>query len=111
MEVVKRRAESAGSDSPSSGSLAATSGASAAEPSGGGGDELLWQYRWAIEVDGLLKAEDGAQVYGPFDSYTMHGWIMQGCISEERQAEVRQCDQSNEPTERCWHPWTSVDFA
>lgn len=33
-----------------------------------------------------------SEVNGPFDSVTMQGWVMQGCFSEERPAEVRQCN-------------------
>merc|ERR1712083_597642 len=61
----------------------------------------LWQLRWLANPD---------QVHGPFDSVTMHGWMTQGCFSEERPAEVRQCDSSNNAQESCWHKCEKVDF-
>lgn len=63
---------------------------------------LLWQYRWMVTP---------GEVHGPFDSVTMQGWAVQGCFGEERPAEVRQCDQANNPCEECWHRWDSVDFS
>eukprot|EP00931_Biecheleriopsis_adriatica_P113275 TRINITY_DN8823_c0_g1_i1.p1 TRINITY_DN8823_c0_g1~~TRINITY_DN8823_c0_g1_i1.p1 ORF type:complete len:695 (+),score=259.99 TRINITY_DN8823_c0_g1_i1:41-2086(+) len=62
---------------------------------------LLWQFRWGHDLD---------QVNGPFDSVTMHGWVTQGCFSDERPAEVRQCDADNKPQETCWHKWDKIDF-
>lgn len=62
---------------------------------------LFWQFRWGHNV---------SEVNGPFDSVTMQGWVMQGCFSEERPAEVRQCNERNEPQEQCWHPWDRIDF-
>lgn len=50
------------------------------------------------------------QVNGPFDSVTMQGWVTQGCFSEDRKAEVRQCNERNEAQERCWHPMEKIDF-
>jgi len=61
----------------------------------------LWQYRWLASPD---------QVHGPFDSVTMQGWVNQACFSEERAAEVRQCDDKNVEQEQCWHRWDAVDF-
>lgn len=62
---------------------------------------LFWQFRWGHNV---------SEVNGPFDSVTMQGWVVQGCFSEERFAEVRQCNEKNEPQEQCWHPWDRIDF-
>lgn len=62
---------------------------------------LMWQFRWESTPE---------QSHGPFDSVTMHGWMTQGCFSEERNAEVRQCDESNSPTEQCWHPMMEMNF-
>lgn len=67
-----------------------------------GDQSLLWQYRWSTSPE---------QVHGPFDSVTMHGWVMQGCFAEERPAEVRQCNENNQPQEQCWHRWSKVNFA
>lgn len=72
-----------------------------ADKAGGHADTLLWQYRWTANPEG---------VYGPFDSTTMHGWATQGCFSEERPTEVRQCDAENKPTESCWHKCELIDF-
>jgi len=63
---------------------------------------LLWQYRWKASPE---------QIHGPFDAVTMHGWVTQACFAEERPAEVRQCDLSNEPLEGCWHRWSDVNFS
>merc|ERR1711879_775730 len=63
---------------------------------------LLWQYRWAASPE---------QVHGPFDSVTMQGWSSVGAFSEERPAEIRQCDSANEPRETCWHSWDQIDFS
>jgi len=65
------------------------------------GQPLLWQFRWQKDGD----------AHGPFDSVSMQGWVMQGCFSEERPAEVRQCDAANKPKEECWHSWSSINFA
>jgi hypothetical protein len=65
------------------------------------GRSLLWQFRWEGTPD---------QSHGPFDSVTMHGWMTQGCFTEERKAEVRQCDEANSPTEQCWHPMMEMNF-
>jgi hypothetical protein len=70
--------------------------------SAGMGQHLLWQYRWESAPD---------QIHGPFDSVTMHGWMTQACFSEERPAQVRQCDGSNSATEQCWHPMMEVNFS
>jgi len=61
----------------------------------------MWQYRWLIRPD---------EVHGPFDSVTMQGWVNQACFSDERVAEVRQCDDKNVQQEHCWHRWNAVDF-
>jgi len=61
-----------------------------------------WQFRW--------EATPG-ETHGPFDSMSMHGWMTQGCFSEERRAEVRQCDDANLAIEQCWHPMMEVNFA
>jgi len=66
------------------------------------GHTLRWQIRWTASPE---------QSHGPFDSVTMQGWVAQGCFSEERPAEVRQCNEANEPTEQCWHHWDEVDFS
>jgi len=62
---------------------------------------LFWQFRWGHNLD---------EINGPFDSVTMQGWVLQGCFSEERPAEVRQCNERNEPQEQCWHRWDKIDF-
>jgi len=62
---------------------------------------LLWQYRWTASPE---------QWHGPFDSVTMQGWMQVSCFSEERPADVRQCDSNNEPLEHCWHKWDTIDF-
>lgn len=69
-------------------------------PAASGG--LLWQYRWTATP---------TEIHGPFDSVTMQGWAMNGCFSDERPAEIRQCDEKNEPAERCWHRWEEINFA
>eukprot|EP00928_Gymnodinium_smaydae_P062484 TRINITY_DN46339_c0_g1_i1.p1 TRINITY_DN46339_c0_g1~~TRINITY_DN46339_c0_g1_i1.p1 ORF type:complete len:693 (-),score=202.12 TRINITY_DN46339_c0_g1_i1:129-2207(-) len=67
-----------------------------------GESQLLWQFRWAASPE---------QVHGPFDSTSMLGWQQQGCFSEERPAEFRQCGADNAPLERCWHGWEKIDFS
>ncbi|CAM9194333.1 unnamed protein product [Lampetra fluviatilis] len=39
-----------------------------------GDDEVLWQYKW--------EEEDGAEVYGPFTSAQMQGWVDEGYFAE-----------------------------
>jgi len=65
------------------------------------GGQLLWQLRW----DAAPEA-----AHGPFPSATMLGWVQAGCICDDRQAEVRQCDANNVAAENCWHRWDKVDF-
>jgi len=62
---------------------------------------LFWQYQWC---------NNSEQTYGPFDSLTMHGWIMQGCFSNEQATVVRQCNKDNNPREQCWHRYDEVNF-
>lgn len=75
---------------------AATAAATVSAPA-----SLFWQFRWG---------HNPGEINGPFDSVTMQGWVMQGCFSEDRPAEVRQCNERNEPQEQCWHPWHRIDF-
>ncbi|CAE8638911.1 unnamed protein product, partial [Polarella glacialis] len=89
--------------------LAATApvvAAVAAASTEGSSSGLFWQFRWTSSSGGNTD-----ELHGPFDSVTMQGWTTQGCFSAERQAEVRQCDQQNNPQERCWHSWEKIDFA
>lgn len=87
--------------------LLSNEGAGAVDPDANGagaslGRPLMWQMRWEATKD---------TINGPFDSVTMHGWMTQGCFeSEERAAEVRQCDSANTATEQCWHPMTEMNF-
>ncbi|CAK9012471.1 CD2 antigen cytoplasmic tail-binding protein 2 (CD2 cytoplasmic domain-binding protein 2) (CD2 tail-binding protein 2) [Durusdinium trenchii] len=66
---------------------AATAAATVSAPA-----SLFWQFRWG---------HNPGEINGPFDSVTMQGWVMQGCFSEDRPAEVRQCNERNEPQEQC----------
>ncbi|CAJ1402063.1 unnamed protein product [Effrenium voratum] len=75
--------------------------AAASTPSAPSAPALLWQFRWGHNLQ---------EVNGPFDSVTMQGWVTQGCFSEDRKAEVRQCNERNEAQERCWHPMEKIDF-
>eukprot|EP00435_Cladocopium_sp_Y103_P074696 s46_g50.t1 len=66
-------------------------GASDGATTGTAAASLFWQFRWSHNL---------SEVNGPFDSVTMQGWVMQGCFSEERPAEVRQCNERNEAQEQ-----------
>jgi len=86
--------------------VSALIGAAASDSAGmdanpAGSQQLLWQLRWGATPD---------QIHGPFDSVTMHGWTTQGCFAEERPAEVRQCNEGNEPLESCWHKCSDISF-
>lgn len=97
VQFTNKRFKAGASDAPVVETVSANSTSSAGPSS----TSLLWQFRWGHNPD---------EINGPFDSVTMQGWMMQGCFSDERPAEFRQCDEKNQPKERCWHRWDKIDF-
>ncbi|CAE7251565.1 Cd2bp2 [Symbiodinium sp. CCMP2456] len=97
VQFTNKRFKAGASDAPAVETVEANSTSSAGPSS----TSLLWQFRWGHNPD---------EINGPFDSVTMQGWMMQGCFSDERPAEFRQCDEKNQPKERCWHRWDKIDF-